>query len=144
MEGLEEVPDRARAHVVALLAECLGEPAGALTGPPPRRPRVAASRRLHQRIQGLEPCLIRRGEGLAARPLATKTPGSVGTLRRARQLLCPQPHCAGGEARRTRHRSASTMPETERLRSGPQTACAFVQLRREGLIRGVDRLFRRA
>ena len=68
------MPDRARAHVVALLAECLGDRPVSLTGLPPRRPRIAASRRLHQRIQGLEPPLILGGHGLATCPVAAQTP----------------------------------------------------------------------
>lgn len=144
MEGLEEVPDRARAHVVALLAECLGEPAGALTGPPPRRPRVAASRRLHQRIQGLEPPLILGGHGLATCPVAAQTPRHRGRLGWTCSLLFAKPNRAFGQPCGSRDRRDAPVSETMRLGRCPQASRPFVSLGLEGLIRGFARLFLRA
>ena len=73
--------------------------------------------------------------------MLTHTPGRVGGLGRAGQLLFAQPNRTDREPCRPRNRCDPSVSETVGLARGPQTSTAFVPFGFERLILRFDDVF---
>jgi hypothetical protein len=138
--GLAPRADGAGAHLRARPAPRLRPPARTRTGPTPWGQRVAARRRRHEGLQGLQPWRVRRRQGLAACTWGAKTSAHHDGCGGPRPCVGAQPHRAGGESRRPRASGHATVAKTAGLGRRPQPSRPFVSGGLERLILGGDRV----